>query len=172
VRLPPTEVRAPIVASDTGSGWSADALASAIAASAGRPRTGPPSPRPCRLASTVTSDRSCAASCWLSITNAKACPAKAGVTVRRLAVQLRGIGIDVSRRQVMRLLIAGQDGFMTEARDVLRAGLANAAWVTDSAGLRVTLDAVRSVPGRSGLGTRGAAGTQSGGLFCLDRYGW
>jgi hypothetical protein len=29
----------------------------------------------------------------------------------------------------MRLLIAGQDGFMTEARDVLRAGLANAAWV-------------------------------------------
>ena len=53
------------------------------------------------------------------------------VTVRRLAVQLRAIGIDVSRRQVMRLLIAGQDGFVTEAREVLRAGLANAAWVSN-----------------------------------------
>jgi hypothetical protein len=31
------------------------------------------------------------------------------------------------RWQVMRLLIAGQDGFVTEARDILRAGLANAA---------------------------------------------
>jgi hypothetical protein len=59
------------------------------------------------------------------------------VTVRRLAVQLRAVGIDVSRRQVMRLLIAGQDGFMTEARDVLRAGLANAAWVrVDDTGAR------------------------------------
>ena len=59
------------------------------------------------------------------------------VTVRRLAVQLRAIGIDVSRRQVMRLLIAGQDGFVTEARDVLRAGLANAAWVSvDDTGAR------------------------------------
>ena len=59
------------------------------------------------------------------------------VTVRRLAVQLRAVGIDVSRRQVMRLLIAGQDGFVTEARDVLRAGLANAAWVSvDDTGAR------------------------------------
>jgi hypothetical protein len=59
------------------------------------------------------------------------------VTVRRLAVQLRAIGIDISRRQVMRLLIAGQDGFVTEARDVLRAGLANAAWVSvDDTGAR------------------------------------
>ena len=59
------------------------------------------------------------------------------VTVRRLAVQLRAVGIDVSRRQVMRLLIAGQDGFVTEAREVLRAGLANAAWVSvDDTGAR------------------------------------
>ena len=59
------------------------------------------------------------------------------VTVRRLAVQLRAIGIDVSRRQVMRLLIAGQDGFVTEARDVLRAGLAHAVWVSvDDTGAR------------------------------------
>ena len=32
------------------------------------------------------------------------------VTVPRLAAQLRGIGVAISKRQVMRLLIAGQDG--------------------------------------------------------------
>jgi len=59
------------------------------------------------------------------------------VTVRRLAAQLRAIGLDVSRRQVMRLLIAGQDGFVSEARDVLRAGLSDAAWITvDDTGAR------------------------------------
>jgi hypothetical protein len=37
----------------------------------------------------------------------------------------------------MRLLIAGQDGFLTEARDVLRAGLETANWVTvDDTGAR------------------------------------
>jgi Transposase IS66 family len=59
------------------------------------------------------------------------------VTVRRLAAQLRAVGIDVSRRQVMRLLIAGQDGFLAEAREVLRAGLSSAAWVSvDDTGAR------------------------------------
>ena len=59
------------------------------------------------------------------------------VTVRRLAAQLRAIGVDISRRQVMRLLICGQDGFLDEARDVLRAGLTGAAWVTvDDTGAR------------------------------------
>ena len=50
------------------------------------------------------------------------------VTVPRLVVQLRGIGVSISKRQVMCLLIAGQDGFLTEARDVLRVGLETAAW--------------------------------------------
>ena len=59
------------------------------------------------------------------------------VTVARLLAQLRAIGIDVSKRQVMRLLIAGQEGFIDEARDVLRAGLAAAAWVSvDDTGAR------------------------------------
>ncbi len=52
------------------------------------------------------------------------------VTVPRLVVQLRGIGVSISKRQVMRLLIAGQDGFLTEARDVLRVGLETAAWIS------------------------------------------
>jgi Transposase IS66 family len=59
------------------------------------------------------------------------------VTVGRLLEQLRAIGIDVSKRQVVRLLIDGQDGFITEARDVLRAGLADAAWISvDDTGAR------------------------------------
>ena len=45
------------------------------------------------------------------------------VTVPRLVAQLRAIGVSISKRQVMRLLIGGQDDFLTEARDVLRAGL-------------------------------------------------
>jgi hypothetical protein len=59
------------------------------------------------------------------------------VTVPRLVAQLRAIGIDISKRQVVRLLIAGQDGFRDEARDVLRAGLEGAAWITvDDTGAR------------------------------------
>jgi hypothetical protein len=59
------------------------------------------------------------------------------VTVARLLALLRGIGIDISKRQLMRLLIAGQDGFVTEARDVLRAGLETARWISvDDTGAR------------------------------------
>ena len=52
------------------------------------------------------------------------------VTVPRPVAQLRGIGVAISKRQTMRLLIAGQDGFFAENRDVLRAGLQSAAWVS------------------------------------------
>ena len=59
------------------------------------------------------------------------------VTVPRLVAQLRAIGLAISTRQVMRLLIDGQQGFLDEARDVLRAGLAQAAWITvDDTGAR------------------------------------
>jgi len=59
------------------------------------------------------------------------------VTVPRLVTQLGAIGIDISKRQVMRLLIDRQDGFVEEARDVLRAGLATADWITvDDTGAR------------------------------------
>jgi len=52
------------------------------------------------------------------------------VTVPRLVAQLRGFGLAISKRQVMRLLIAGQERFLGEAREVLRAGLSSAAWIT------------------------------------------
>jgi len=59
------------------------------------------------------------------------------VTVPRLLVQLQTIGVNISKRQVMRLLIAGQDEFLAEARDVLRAGLQTAGWITvDDTGAR------------------------------------
>jgi hypothetical protein len=59
------------------------------------------------------------------------------VTVPRLVAQLRAIGLPISTRQVMRLLIEGHQRFLDEARDVLRAGLAQAAWITvDDTGAR------------------------------------
>ncbi|HEY8801718.1 MAG TPA: transposase [Candidatus Dormibacteraeota bacterium] len=59
------------------------------------------------------------------------------VTVARLVEQLRAIGIDVSKRQVVRVLIDGQDVFLDEARDVLRAGLETASWISvDDTGAR------------------------------------
>jgi hypothetical protein len=52
------------------------------------------------------------------------------VTVERLVAQLQAIGVSISKRQVMRLLIDGQDAFLDETRGVLRAGLETADWVT------------------------------------------
>jgi hypothetical protein len=59
------------------------------------------------------------------------------VTVERLVAQLQAIGVSISKRQVMRLLIEGQDEFLDEACEVLRAGLATADWITvDDTGAR------------------------------------
>jgi hypothetical protein len=59
------------------------------------------------------------------------------MTVPRLVTLLRSLGIFISKRQVVRLLITGKDGFLAEARDVLRAGLSSAAWITvDDTGAR------------------------------------
>jgi hypothetical protein len=59
------------------------------------------------------------------------------VTVERLTAQLRALGVSICKRQVMRLLIDRQDAFLAESRDVLRAGLQSAAWVTvDDTGAR------------------------------------
>jgi hypothetical protein len=59
------------------------------------------------------------------------------VTVPRLMAMLRAMGVNISKRQVMRLLIADQDAFLAEARDVLRTGLETAGWITvDDTGAR------------------------------------
>ena len=59
------------------------------------------------------------------------------VTVPRLLALLRALGILISKRQLVRLLIAGQDGFLAESRALLRAGLSSAPWITvDDTGAR------------------------------------
>ena len=59
------------------------------------------------------------------------------VTVPRLVAQLGAVGIAISKRQVLRLLNEGQGIFLDEARDVLRAGLATASWISvDDTGAR------------------------------------
>ena len=59
------------------------------------------------------------------------------VTVPRLAALLADLGIDISKRQIVRLLSGKQDAFLAEAREVLRAGLASASWLTvDDTGAR------------------------------------
>ncbi len=59
------------------------------------------------------------------------------VTVPRLMAMLHAMGVGISKRQVMRLLIADQDAFLAEARDVLRIGLETASWITvDDTGAR------------------------------------
>src|SRR5215204_2618548 len=59
------------------------------------------------------------------------------VTLPRLVAQLRAVGLAISTRQVMRLLIHRQQLFLDEARDVLRAGLTQSAWITvDDTGAR------------------------------------
>jgi Transposase IS66 family len=59
------------------------------------------------------------------------------VTMPRLLAQLQAIGVSISKRQLGRLLIGGQDEFLAEARDVLRAGLETASWITvDDTGAR------------------------------------
>jgi Transposase IS66 family len=59
------------------------------------------------------------------------------VTVPRLVEILQTLGVFISKREVMRLLNEGQESFLDEANEVLRAGLESAAWITvDDTGAR------------------------------------
>ncbi len=48
-------------------------------------------------------------------------------TLPRLTALLHSVGVSISKREVQRLLTDKQHGFLDEARDVLRAGLADIA---------------------------------------------
>jgi hypothetical protein len=52
------------------------------------------------------------------------------VTTERLTALLNGIGVAISKRQVVRLLTRSHDGFEAEDQAVLRAGLSTARWIT------------------------------------------
>ncbi len=56
--------------------------------------------------------------------------AQGQVTTERLTALLNGIGVEISKRQVVRLLAEPLDGFVAEDQEVLRAGLATACWIT------------------------------------------
>jgi hypothetical protein len=59
------------------------------------------------------------------------------VTVDRLLAQLRAISLSICKRQVMRQLIDGQEAFVEEIVEVLRACLETADWITvDDTGAR------------------------------------
>ena len=59
------------------------------------------------------------------------------VTVPRIVAQLRDLGMAISKRQGVRLLIAGKEDFLAEAAGVLKSGLESAAWITvDDTGAR------------------------------------
>jgi hypothetical protein len=70
--------------------------------------------------------------------------AQGQVTAERLAALLAGIGVEISKRQVVRLLTSGLDELIAEDREVLRAGLATACWVTvdDTAARHARADGV------------------------------
>jgi Transposase IS66 family len=58
-------------------------------------------------------------------------------TLSRVAALLRSIGVAISERQAQRLLTEGHDVFLMESRDVLRAGLRSASWISvDDTGAR------------------------------------
>ena len=58
-------------------------------------------------------------------------------TLPRLTALLNAVGVSISEREIQRLLIEKQDGFLDENRDVLRAGLATSSWVSvDDTGAR------------------------------------
>jgi hypothetical protein len=52
------------------------------------------------------------------------------VTTERLTAMLSGLGLPISKRQVVRLLCGPLDSFVAEDEAVLRAGLASAAWIS------------------------------------------
>ena len=59
------------------------------------------------------------------------------VTVARIVAQLNDIGLDISKRQVVRLLTHEKDEFLAEDSAVLRTGLETASWITvDDTGAR------------------------------------
>jgi hypothetical protein len=58
-------------------------------------------------------------------------------TLPRLVALLRSMGVSISKRQVQRLLTDQQEDFVSEARDVLRAGLETSPYVSaDDTGAR------------------------------------
>jgi hypothetical protein len=59
--------------------------------------------------------------------------AQGQVTMKRLTALLEGIGMAISKRQIVRLLSAPLDDLVAEDQEVMRAGLATARWILQPA---------------------------------------
>ena len=57
----------------------------------------------------------------------------------RLVELLGTLEMDISKRQVVRILTESNEAFIAEARDVLRAGLAHGDWISvdDTASIKL-----------------------------------
>jgi hypothetical protein len=77
------------------------------------------------------------------------------VTTERLTALLNGIGVEISKRQVVRLLTTPHDGFEAEDQAVLRAGLSTARWITvdDTAARHARKDGFTTQIGNAGFTT-------------------
>ena len=75
--------------------------------------------------------------------------AQGQVATERLVALLNGIGVEISKRQVVRLLTGSLHGLVAEDQEVLRAGLATARWVTvdDTAARHARKDGVTTQVG-------------------------
>jgi hypothetical protein len=89
------------------------------------------------------------------------------VTAPRLVALLRAFGIVISKRQVVRLLIDGQDDFLSEAKDVLRAGLSSASWITvdDTGACHQAANGICTQIGNAYFAWFGTTGSKSRGNF-------
>ena len=93
-------------------------------------------------------------------------------TLPRLATLLQSVGVAISKREIQRLLTEGQDGFLAENRDVLRAGLQTSPWISvDDTGARhkaangycTQIGNQRFTPAFAGAGSGSARGHQRAG---------
>ena len=93
-------------------------------------------------------------------------------TLPRLATLLQSVGVAISKREIQRLLTEGQDGFLAENRDVLRAGLQTSPWISvDDTGARhkaangycTQIGNQRFTPAFAGAGFGSARGHQRAG---------
>jgi Transposase IS66 family len=89
--------------------------------------------------------------------------AQGQVTAERLTALLAGIGVEISKRQVVRLLTSRLDDLLAEDRDVLRTGLATARWVTvdDTAARHARQDGVTTQIGDDRFTAFRTAGSKS-----------
>src|SRR3954469_18386636 len=86
------------------------------------------------------------------------------VTMERLLAQLKGLGVRISKGQIVTILTANKDVFHAEKDALLEAGLATAAWVT--------VDGPQATPSGRYTGARHAGANEYTTHIGNDRFAW